>query len=781
MSLVKKYIWTGWVISILLFVIGGGVSSKKGLAIEQGWTGTIAESFNTGDGSTQNPYVISNAEELAKLANDVNQGNNYSDSYFVLSDDIDLNGQEWTPIGYWKSDNDYSYFKGKFDGKNHIIKNFYIYSRFNGIFGEIENAELKNINIVNEVDSEHKYNIKYGTTAYIGGLVGYVEANCRIEHCSFTGSINGEDSYNNGTVGGIVGYMEKKSSITDCTNYGNIIAEFGNVGGIVGESQGSVAKCVNKGSVTKCSYNVGGIAGVISGDGDNYVKNCVNMMDFSIKNETDTGISSRLGGIVGTVCSGSVQDCRNEGNIHTSKIITGGITGCITTDSKIKQISKVDNCKNTGTICAEFSTAGGICADIFYYSTGSDLDTAVSILNCCNRADVTSGVAGGIVGNNAAGKTSVINCFNTGDITSSKVINLYDTNTAGGIAGQVNCRIINCFNTGDIGTSEEKADIGGITGCFTKKYDRSESKICNSYNVGNVSGTGNVGTLVGYIKGIQYSYTATQIQNCFYKENNSHGTIGKVEYESVVDKTYMIQNITSMCRSMNLWVAMNQKSFDCCFWQIENETEVSYGYPFYWGGTTKSKIGFQFTQLSLEKGEKRQLVVSGSSETKDSNLIWGSSNDNIARVDEKGMVTAVAVGHAVIKCLSEDFAIASCEVTVTATKQSQSRENQVKKIKATSKVVVPRKPVIKYLRNKPQKKLVVSWKKIKGAKGYQLQYGTTKKYKKAKKITTRKIQYTMKKLKKNKTYYVRVRAYSISGGKKVYGKWSKMKKVKIKR
>ena len=75
--------------------------------------GTVGASFHAGDGSQQNPYVISNGKELAKLADDVNKGNSYSNSYFVLADDIDLNGLKWTPIGYWESDTDFSLFQRK--------------------------------------------------------------------------------------------------------------------------------------------------------------------------------------------------------------------------------------------------------------------------------------------------------------------------------------------------------------------------------------------------------------------------------------------------------------------------------------------------------------------------------------------------------------------------------------------------------------------------------------------------------------------------------------------
>ena len=85
-------------------------------------------------------------------------------------------------------------------------------------------------------------------------------------------------------------------------------------------------------------------------------------------------------------------------------------------------------------------------------------------------------------------------------------------------------------------------------------------------------------------------------------------------------------------------------------------------------------------------------------------------------------------------------------------------------------------------RNIKKRKLSVKWKKVTGTKGYQIQYSTNKKFKKAKTKTTKKTTLTIKKLKKKKVYYVRVRAYTIdSSGKKVPGKWSKVKKVKIKK
>lgn len=98
----------------------------------------------------------------------------------------------------------------------------------------------------------------------------------------------------------------------------------------------------------------------------------------------------------------------------------------------------------------------------------------------------------------------------------------------------------------------------------------------------------------------------------------------------------------------------------------------------------------------------------------------------------------------------------------------------------TSKSISVKKVSWKSLKNKKKKKAVASWKKVSKADGYQLQYATNKKFKAKKNIQTKKTKYTIKKLKK-KTYYVRVRAYKLDGQKKVYGKWSKIKKVTIKK
>ena len=96
-------------------------------------------------------------------------------------------------------------------------------------------------------------------------------------------------------------------------------------------------------------------------------------------------------------------------------------------------------------------------------------------------------------------------------------------------------------------------------------------------------------------------------------------------------------------------------------------------------------------------------------------------------------------------------------------------------------MTAPQKAKISKVTNKASKKLVVKWKKISDTAGYEVSIATKKSFKSGKKTkNVSKTTYTFSKLKKGKTYFVRVRAYrKDSSGKKVYGAYSKVKKIKI--
>mgnify|MGYP000833042383 FL=1 len=96
-------------------------------------------------------------------------------------------------------------------------------------------------------------------------------------------------------------------------------------------------------------------------------------------------------------------------------------------------------------------------------------------------------------------------------------------------------------------------------------------------------------------------------------------------------------------------------------------------------------------------------------------------------------------------------------------------------------VTNPRKVQTKLAKSTKKRKITFKWKKTTGT-GYQYQWSTSKNFKKNYLTkTTKKTSVTISTSKSRKTYYVRVRAYKThSNGKKYYGKWSTVKKVKVK-
>lgn len=117
--------------------------------------------------------------------------------------------------------------------------------------------------------------------------------------------------------------------------------------------------------------------------------------------------------------------------------------------------------------------------------------------------------------------------------------------------------------------------------------------------------------------------------------------------------------------------------------------------------------------------------------------------------------------------------------TTPSTTQPTTKPSTTK----NTKTVKPKKTSIKKL-SKGKKKFTVTWAKVSGVKGYQIQYSSDKKFKKNNKSVTvakqKTTKATVKKLKSKKKYYVRVRTYKTVNGKKIYSSWSKVKSIKTK-
>ena len=238
------------------------------------------------------------------------------------------------------------------------------------------------------------------------------------------------------------------------------------------------------------------------------------------------------------------------------------------------------------------------------------------------------------------------------------------------------------------------------------------------------------------------------------------------------------------------------------------------------------------TSAEVKRGEILTLNVTVSpSYASNKKVVWKSANTKIATVDANGSVTAKAPGRTKITVTSAENSSyqESCTVTVPykityklnkgknnasnpstyygkkVTLKNPSRKGYAfagwytdakfkKKITSISnsaksdyilyakwtKVKVA-KASLTSAKNSKSKQILLKYKKVSGAKGYEISYSTDKKFKKAvTKKNTAKTSYTISKLKKGKIYYVRIRAYKMdSTGKKVYGKYSSMKKVKV--
>lgn len=194
--------------------------------------------------------TISTLEELKAFRDEVNAGNTFKGETIELANDIDLGGEEWTPIGHYQGGS----FNGTFNGNGHTIKGLNIgnqsYSRGTGFFGETFTAVIKDLTIEGNINTN---------TDYVGGIVGHGYAT--ITNCNFIGSIR-TSSYQVGGIAGSGGF-----TITNCTVDGNISGASW-VGGIVGNCQdgGAYTNCYVKGEISAdfASYGVGaaGIAAI---------------------------------------------------------------------------------------------------------------------------------------------------------------------------------------------------------------------------------------------------------------------------------------------------------------------------------------------------------------------------------------------------------------------------------------------------------------------------------------------------------------------------------------
>ena len=261
------------------------------------WDGTYAP-WTHGTGTEADPFLIENAQQLAYLANRVNNGLDAAgghvsnhDLHYKLMTDVNLNGSEtfqWTPIGYWISNTNYFSFGGHFDGNNHTVSGLYINSSANrvGFFGYTDGATIENLSVSGDTVitvgfSGSSQNIP--STISAGGIIGVSDATI-IRNCMNACNINNAHyfshiHYTTYCSGGIVGRTNSNTVILNCYNSGTVSYMLGYnyysnyYGGIIGVDDNTVRimNCYNVGTI---NYRNNIIGGGILGGGNSSVTNC---------------------------------------------------------------------------------------------------------------------------------------------------------------------------------------------------------------------------------------------------------------------------------------------------------------------------------------------------------------------------------------------------------------------------------------------------------------------------------------------------------------------------
>ena len=239
--------------------------------------------YMDGLGTAAYPYQISTADQL-KLFRDIVNGSNGQTqnrgAYAVLTADIDLNNEPWTPIG---PDRDSAY-TGTFDGQGHTVKNLSVTVNVQpgraGLFGCVKDGTIRKLTVAGSVSCT-------ANQGWCGGIAGYAMDET-IENCASlcTVSCTGIDA----RVGGIVGLVDYNSRtliIRDCYNIGKITGRSdngsGDAGGICGfYMNGKISNCYNVGEITGSGY-VSKIA--VSAFNDSRPTNCYYLSD------TDTDLN----------------------------------------------------------------------------------------------------------------------------------------------------------------------------------------------------------------------------------------------------------------------------------------------------------------------------------------------------------------------------------------------------------------------------------------------------------------------------------------------------------
>ena len=507
------------------------------------WDGTV-EAFTEGSGTKEDPWRIENAEQLAYLAQQVNNGTNYRGKHFLLVSDLDLSVKEWTPIGTYSNS-----FWGGFDGGGRTITGMTITGKENkyvGLFGACYNftapsSYIKSVTVKRANISGHSFvgaiagaganisdcysieNTIYASRC-VGGVCGSLIGN--ISGCYNSSSVKG-----NSTAGGIMGSASYEGRdgngvVQYCYNIGAVTVsqQDSSVGGITGASANryDISNCLNCGKITGNGKNVGGIAGSTDSNYMNFIGNCYYNSDLNNagvgEGASDKVIPLTTSQLCGALPEGLDSTIWKEGSVDTSTAKatdTGSRFGTATgTYINLTKVAKIGETKTASVPVYNYVTTNGDDWDTYTLITTAEEFVAIGqdTANCNenyvlkNNIDV-SRVELGSIGDPG---TPYIGKFSGDGHTISHVDMTKENDVySSGLFAQI----------GDQPSKKSgKVMLLAANGDIVSSYCETGG-ICGNLSAGEIYGcsfTGTVkGSMVGGISGVGGQYT--MISQCFFE------------------------------------------------------------------------------------------------------------------------------------------------------------------------------------------------------------------------------------------------------------------------
>ena len=633
-----------------------------------------------------------------------------------------------------------------FDGNGHKISGINSNGTQTKLFDDIYVSEIKDLEIECKEKEDGRglgvyladstIDSKFTNCSITGNRIeidGYCSAMIREAYASeFIHCINNADIiYNNDTqiVAGLV--CEAENCIFDkCENNGNIATTKAYVvGGIIAQAKNCIIKdCINRGDITTYGYTAGIVAGVTNTDNrpcTTSITGCTNegkVESIAKGNHTYTaGICIIYNGSNGSTYADEliINNCVNNGEIEGDTVagIIGNSSGNL----------KLSDCENNGAINGRYS-AGGIAQCIENKNSNE-----AEVSNCINNGNVFGGEeAAGII--DYAEGITVTNCINNGNISSNGYV--------GGIFSYTSSvKGTGLVNNGKISGLE---DIGGISA-----YDEGNSIFSKLYNTGVIDEE-NIGAQVSNLVKLGESSTGEELEEEHKHDYVALSTVTKAttEKDGYIEKR-------CKCGQTEKQPIKQIKSVDISNTKFE-----------YTGNSITPTVTVNDTDDKVISSEYYTVTYR--------NKATGKA---VNEVKEVGTYEVVVT----FKDLYEGQVVKQIVVENTNKPSNPKTDNPNAGGKVSAKVTKPAKVKGVSAKNNKKKSLTVKWRKVNGVKGYQLRYATNKKMKKAKIITITKNKLVIKKLAKKK-YYIQVCAYKVdSNGKKVKGKWSAKKAIKVKK